>query len=93
MAGVNVKTIGMTALTLALVLWANGPTKEAAETRRRRGIPPLGDSLTLVLGTARPKAGPIQGRETGAEGSGPRPMPPEPEITANIQGQKPRVKR
>ena len=107
-AGVNIQAIGMTALALALVLWANGSTKEAAETRRRRGIPPLSDSLTLVLGRPGPKlepsgcepsghgpakAGPIQGGETGAEGSGPRPMPPEPEITANIQGQKPRVKR
>ena len=72
-AGVNIQVIGMTALTLALVLWAKGPTKEAAETRRRTGIPPLSDSLTLVLGRPGPKLDPSgEGKpEPKAPGPGP----------------------
>ena len=72
-AGVNVQVIGMTALTLALVLWANGPTKEAAETRRRTGVPPLSDSLTLVLGRPGPKLDPS--REGKPEPKAPGPGP------------------
>ena len=92
-ASVNIQVIGMTALTLALVLWANGPTKEAAETRRRTGIPPLSDSLTLILGRPGPKLDPSRDGRPEPKAPGLRPKPPEPEITTNIQGQKPRVKR
>ena len=92
-ASVNIQVIGMIALTLALVLWANGPTKEAAEARRRTGIPPLSDSLTLILGRPGPKLDPSREGRPEPKAPGLRPKPPEPEITTNIQGQKPRVKR
>ena len=72
-ASVNIQVIGMTALTLALVLWANGPTKEAAETRRRRGVPPLSDSLTLVLGRPGPRLDPSREGKPEPKAPGPRP--------------------
>ena len=92
-ASVNIQAIGMTALALALVLWAKGPTHEAAEARRRTGIPPLSDSLTLVLGRPGPKLNPS--RDEGPEPLAPglRPMPSEPEITTCTTGFQPRVNR
>ena len=55
------------------LLWANGPTKEAVETRRRTGVPPLSDSLTLVLGRPGPKLDPS--REGKPEPKAPGPGP------------------
>ena len=57
-AGNNCRILGIKALTLMLLLWAHGPEKQAASIRRRQGLPPLGDSLSLLVGRTSRKVSP-----------------------------------
>ena len=49
-AALNIRTLATVQALTALLLWAHGPDKQAATIRRRQGLPPLSDSLTLLQG-------------------------------------------
>ena len=68
-AATNCRILGIKALTLMLLLWAYGPDEQAASIRRRQGLPPLADSLTLVAGRSGSKLGPSSRRVAVPQGA------------------------
>ena len=68
-AATNCRILGIRALTVMLLLWAYGPDKQAASIRRRQGLPPLADSLTLIAGRSGPKLGPSSKRKAAPQGA------------------------
>ena len=69
-AATNCRILGIKALTVMLLLWAHGPDKQAASIPRRKGLPPLADSLALVAGRPGNKPlGPSSNRETAPPGA------------------------
>ena len=81
-AAINVRTLVVRALLVLTLLWAYGCIKEAPRFRRRMGMPPLNDSLTLLAGRPGPKnLGPSCDGDTAPKAPGLRPTPLEPKLS------------
>lgn len=76
-AALNLRTLAMVHALAALLLWAHGPDSQAATIRRRQGLPPLSDSLTLLSRRPGHRLDSSGEREPATPASRPKPLEPK----------------